>query len=97
MQAAQKARRKQDRAVVVNVWVAEIRGNGVSAVSGVDAFQVGRNFVEGRFPSHPLPAARRATHRMSQAIGVEMEVLQGDGLGTDVTVAERVVFVAPDC
>jgi hypothetical protein len=61
-----------------------------------DAFEVLGYFSEGFVPTHAFPTILSAAHGMFEPIFVVMEVLQGDGLWTDVTAAERIIFVAAD-
>ena len=93
-QAADKSRCEQERAVVMNSWVAEVGGEGVSAVGRVDALEVSRYVVESLIPANLLPAARGTADGMSQPVLVEVNILQGDSLGTNVSAAERIVLVA---
>ena len=94
VQAAQETRSEEQRAVVMNIGIAEISRGRVSSVLRVDAFQVFSDVVEGLVPMDALPAGGSAPQRMSKTIAVEMKVLQGDGLGADVAATEGIVFIA---
>src|SRR5687767_2669089 len=93
-QTADESRCKQQSAVVVNGWITEVGGDGVSAVGRVNAFEVLCYLIEGLVPTDALPAANSAAHGMSQPIFVEVNVLQRNSLGADVSAAERIVFIA---
>jgi len=96
VQTADESRCEQERAVVVNSGVTEIRGYRISAMLSANAFEVSRDFVESFCPRDALPALRRAANRIAQAIVVVMDVLQGDRLRADIATTERIVLVAAD-
>src|SRR5688572_894918 len=93
-QAADESRCKQQSAVVVNGWITEVGGDGVSAVGRVNALEVLCYLIEGLVPSDAFPAANGATDGMSQPIRVEVNVLESNSLRADISAAERIVFIA---
>src|SRR5215216_237997 len=80
----------------MNVRITEIRGDGIPSIVRVNAFEVLRHLVESFVPADTLPTVWSATHGISQAVFVVVNVLQGDGFRADVAAAERIVFVAAD-
>jgi len=78
--------RVEHRPQVVDVGIAEVDGDRRTSVLGLDRADPRRDLVERGLPAHLLPAARGATEWMPQPVGVALEVLEGDGLGADVTV-----------
>src|SRR4026208_1696814 len=95
-QAADETRREQHCAVAMNRRVPGVSRDGVFAVSGVDAFEVLSHLVKRFVPADAFPTLRSAANRMSEAILVEVNILQRNSFGTDVSAAERVILVAAD-
>lgn len=96
MQAAEKRGREQQRAIVMNGGIAEVRGDRVPAVGCVDAFEVLGHFSESFIPTDSLPTLGGAPHRVLQPVLIEVKVSERSSLRADVAAAERVVFVAAD-
>ena len=84
------------RAVVVHIRVAEVGANGIASVLLACSVQPAGHQIKGFVPLHFLPAIGGAPYRFAQALRVFVEVLEGDGLGADVAMAQRVVLVALD-
>ena len=84
------------RAVIVYVGVAEVSANTVAAVLFAYPVQSAGHQVKGFVPLHFLPAVGGAPYRFAQALRVFVEVLEGDGLGADVAMAQRIVLVTLD-
>ena len=95
-QRAQQHLPVKDGAVVVDGRVALIDGDGVAAVGALHLDEPLRRQVEGGVPADLLPGRSAAAQGVPQPIGVLVQILQSDGLRTDVPVAEDVLLVAPD-
>src|SRR6185295_3840052 len=93
MQAADKSRCEQQRAVGMNSGVAKVRGDGTPAVGGVDALEVLRPLIKGFVPPETFPTIRSTTYGKLEAVFIEVKISQGSGLRADVTEAERIFFV----
>ena len=94
MQAPEKSRCEQHRAIVMNGGIAKVRGGGIPAVDGMNALEVAGYLVKSFVPADALPTAGSAPDRMSEPVFIVVKILQGDGFRADVAAAERVVFVA---
>jgi hypothetical protein len=80
----------------MNCGIAEVSGDGISTVNGMNALEVPGYFIKGFVPSDALPTVRSAANRMFQPVFIIVEISQGSGLRADVPAAERVVFVTAD-
>ena len=96
MQAAEKARHEEKRAVVVNSRVAEVAGDRVSAILRVNAFEIICYLVESLIPADASPTVRNAANGIFQPVFVVVKVSQRSSLRTDVALTEWIVFVAAD-
>ncbi len=80
--------------VVVHTRIALVDRHGIGTVALADLNKaLGDQFV-GLVPADRLPLIAAAAHRVAQAIGVVLDVLQGDSLGADMAAAEAVEGVA---
>src|ERR1700675_1936219 len=96
MQAPDKARCEQHRAITMNRGIAKISSDGIPAVLSVDALEVLRYFVKSFVPPDALPTIWSTTDGMFEPIFIVVNILQGDGLRADVAAAEWIVFVTAD-
>ena len=85
-----------DSAEVVGSRISEIDPDGGVAIPQLDAGQVLGDIVERLGPRNFLPAARRAPNRPPQTVRILLNLLQRDGLRTDVSAAERILFIGSD-
>ncbi len=82
--------------VVMHTRVALVDRHGITTVALADLSQaLGDQFV-GLLPADGLPLIAAAAHRVAQAIGVVLDVLQRHCLRTDMAAAEAVEVVALD-
>jgi len=95
-----RSQRGEERAHVehqreaVRVGVAEVHGDGVAAVLRDDPAQPLLHRRERLVPRAFLEAPVAAQHRGAKAVGVVVEVGEGDALGADEAMAEDVGLVA---
>ena len=80
----------------MNGGIIKVRGDGIPAVLRVNALEVLRHLVKSFVPPDALPTVRSAADGILEPVFIVMQILQGDGLRADVTLAERVVFVTAD-
>jgi hypothetical protein len=76
--------------------ITKVRGDGISAVDGMNALEVLRYLVKSFVPPEALPTVRSPAHGIFQPVFIVVQILQGDGLRADVPAAEGIVFVASD-
>ena len=93
MQATDKSRREEKHAIVMNAWITQISRDGIPAIQRVNALEVLRDLVKSFVPSDALPTLWGAANGVSEPVFIVVNVLQGNGLWTDVPSAERIVFV----
>jgi hypothetical protein len=74
-QAAQKLRREQKRAIVMNRGITEVGSNGVSSALRSNALEVLRDFVKRLVPPDALPAISSAANRILQPVLVVVNIL----------------------
>lgn len=94
MQAADKTGREHHRAIAMNGGITQISRDAIPSMLRLNALKVLRDFVERFVPTDPLPTVLGATNGMLEPVLIEVNILQGDGLRTDVAAAEGIVFVA---
>src|SRR5690349_7162637 len=75
VQASNKSWRKEQRGVVMNNWIAEISGEGVTPVLRANTLEVLRDLGERFIPADALPASGRAADGMLQTVLVVVNVL----------------------
>ncbi len=95
-QRAQQRRAVEQHPEVVHVGIAQIDRQGVASVAPANGAQPRGGLVERLAPADLGPPRAPAAQRPAQPVGVVLDVLQGDRLGTDVAAAERIVPVAAD-
>ena len=81
---------------VVDRGVALVDGDGVAAVGLLNRLQALCCEVEGGRPGQGLPAVLGTAHRLSEPVGIGVQVCECGALGTHVAVAEGVSRIAPD-
>src|SRR5690606_16287148 len=82
--------------VVVHARVALVNGHSIGAMALADLSQTLSYQFEGLIPANWLPFIAATEHRVAQAIGVALNVLQRHRLRTDMATAEAVEGVALD-
>ncbi|MNF87881.1 hypothetical protein D3C84_703590 [compost metagenome] len=82
--------------VVVHTRVALIDRHRVLPVTLLDRRQAFGDQVEGVFPLDRQPFAADPPHRLPQAIRIILNILQRNGLGTDMPAAERILGIPLD-
>ncbi|MCY1359028.1 hypothetical protein D9M69_455820 [compost metagenome] len=82
--------------VVVHTRVALVHGDRVLPVARLDVGKLLGDQGEGLVPADRLPAVADPAHRLAQAVGVALDVLQGHRLRADVAAAEAVLGIALD-
>ena len=95
-QALEEELAEEDGAVAVHHRVAEVNRGRAPAVGLLDGGQALGRLGERLVPAHLDPSPRGAPLGTAQAVGVLVEVLEGDRLRAEVAAAERVVLVAAD-
>ena len=85
-------------AVVVHGGIAHVDADGINPATFVNPRQFTGGSIQCLFPTNGLPLVAAvglldAFHRLTQAIRVLVNILQGDGFRTDMTAAKRVIFV----
>jgi len=81
----------------VGVGVAQVDGHGVIAVAGTCGGETPGGPIERLVPGNLLPTPGGvAVEGPAEAIGVRLDVLESDPLGTDVPAAEGILPVTSD-
>ncbi len=96
VQAADKTRKKEQRAVVVYGGIADIRGHAMAAVLRLNAFEVFGYFVKSFVPADLLPAAVGPAYRVFESIFIVVNVLKRNRFRADVATTEDVIRIALD-
>jgi hypothetical protein len=95
-QAPQEERQEHHRAVVVDGGVAHVHAHRVLAVLPLDGVEPPCGLLQGLLPGDGLPAGGGAPDGLAEPVRVLMEILERDGLGADVALAERILLIASD-
>ena len=95
-QSADEGRRIEHGTQIVNIRIALIDADGVTAVRRLHGLQPRHHLVKRLIPGDGFPANGRAPHRLPQPVGVLVNVLQGHRLRANVPPAKRIVGVAFD-
>ena len=93
MQAPDKPWCEEKSAIVMDGGITKIRSDRISPARRVNALEVLRYLVKSFVPPNALPTVRSAAHGIPEPVFIVMQILQGDGLWTDIPSAERIVFV----
>ncbi len=83
-------------AEVVHRGVADVDRHPIRPVAFTHLGNASIDLGESRGPRDLFPARRRTPHRAPQAIGILVDVLEGDGLGADVPAAQHVLAIGLD-
>ena len=93
---AHEGRVVRQGAEAVHVGVAEVDREGVVPVLALDVRQLRGREGDGLRPRHLVPALAGAHHWPAQPVGVVLDVLEREGLRTDVSARQRVGLVPSD-
>jgi hypothetical protein len=78
----------------MNAGISEVGSERISSVLRANPFQVVGHFRERFVPRDLFPTTCRATNRLLQPVLIEVNVLQRNGFGTNVSAAKRVILIA---
>ena len=82
--------------VVVNYRIPLVHGHGAAPMRALGLVKAARGLVNSRLPGHLLEVAPSAAKRTTQPVGIFVQILEGDGLRTDVAAAQGVVVITAD-
>ncbi len=83
-------------AIVMNIGVSGVHRNRIITILCLNRSRPACNFIECSFPRYFLPFGANLFQRITNPVRVFVQVLQGDGFGTDMTPTKRVTFIALD-
>jgi hypothetical protein len=95
-ESLQQGPQEQQTAVVVDVRVAQVHPHRVAVVLALDLLQACCCFIKRLVPADPFPPAGCAPQRVLEPIGVFVNVLESDCLGTEVSPSKWISLVPPD-
>lgn len=76
------------QAIIVHAGVALVHRHGIAPMSLLDRPQSFCGKLESLVPANRLPLVADTSMGLAQAIGVFLDILQGDRLGADMPTAE---------
>ncbi len=78
----------------MHIWVACVDGQGVTAMLLQDGQQPALDLVEGFLPGDGLPLVTVSHHRLSQDVGVVVQLFEAGGFWAQVAVTEGILGIS---